>query len=188
MTDDSMPPPLRGRGVALIGYRGTGKSTVGRLLAVAMRRSFVDVDREIEARAGRSIDVIFAESGEPEFREWEERTLAEVLDGFPEAVVATGGGSVLRQRNRDRIREFGHVVWLTALPDELAQRLAADKRSGLVRPSLTSAGLTEEIAEVLRVRVPIYEGLADVVIETGGKSPEEVAAEVLERSVRWGRF
>jgi shikimate kinase len=186
MRDDSMPPPRPRRGVALVGYRGTGKSTVGRLLALAMNRTFVDVDREIEARSGRSIDVIFAESGETEFRDCEERTLAELLDRFPEAVVATGGGSVLRQRNRDRIREFGHVVWLTAFPDELARRIAADERSGLVRPSLTSAGPVDEIAAVLRVRMPIYEGLADLVIETGGKSPDEVAAAILERSLSWG--
>ena len=102
--------------MAIIGYRGTGKSTVGRLLAGQMNRAFVDVDLEIEARAGRSIEAIFAESGETVFRDWEERTLAELLEQYPEAVVATGGGSVVRESNRRRIREFGYVVWLTASP------------------------------------------------------------------------
>ena len=176
-----MPPPRRGRGVALVGYRGTGKSTVGRLLAGQMNRQFVDVDLEIEARSGRSIEAIFAESGEPAFRDWEERTLAEVLAQFPDAVVATGGGSVLRQRNRDRIREFGYIVWLTASPGVLARRLGADARSGLARPALTPVGPIEEIAQVLRARMPIYEGLADLVIETGGKNPEEVASAIFER-------
>jgi shikimate kinase len=181
MRGDRIPPPRLGRGVALVGYRGTGKSTVGRLLAVQMNREFVDVDLEIETRSGRPIGAIFAESGEPVFRDWEERVLAELLGRLPEAVVATGGGSVLREQNRQRIREFGYIVWLTAPADELARRLGADERSGLARPALSAAGAIEEIAEILRVRMPIYEGLADFVIETGGKRPEEVAAEILER-------
>jgi shikimate kinase len=176
-----MPPPGLGRGVALVGYRGTGKSTVGRLLAALMNREFADVDLEIEMRSGRSIAAIFAESGEPVFRDWEERVLAELLERHPEAVVATGGGSVLREQNRGRMREFGHIVWLTAAPDELARRLGADECSGLARPALSAAGAIEEIAEVLRARMPIYEGLADYVIETGDKRPEEVAAAILER-------
>ena len=75
--------------------------------------------------------------------------MAEVLEQFPEAVVATGGGSVLREQNRRRIREFGDIVWLTALPDELARRLVADDRSRAGRPALTPAGAIEEIAQVL---------------------------------------
>jgi shikimate kinase len=185
MKGDSIERARLGRGVALIGYRGTGKSTVGRLLAGQMNRQFVDVDVEIEARAGRSIDAIFAESGEPEFRDWEERTLAELFEQFPEAVVATGGGSVLREQNRRGLRKFGQVVWLTAVPDELARRLVADDRSRLGRPALTPAGVIEEIADVLRERSPVYKGLADLEIETGGKSPEAVAAAILERIGRW---
>jgi shikimate kinase len=181
MRGDRIPPPRPGRGVALVGYRGTGKSTVGRLLAAQMNREFVDVDLEIEARSGRSIGEIFGESGEPVFRDWEERVLAEVLGRLPEAVVATGGGSVLREQNRQRIREFGAIIWLTATPDELARRLDDDERSGMGRPALSAAGAIEEIAEILCARTPIYEGLADFVIETGGKSPEEVAAAILER-------
>jgi shikimate kinase len=180
MKGDLMPPLGPGRGVALVGYRGTGKSTVGRLLAGAMNRMFVDVDVEIEARSGRSIAAIFAHSGEPVFRDWEERTMALLLERNPTAVVATGGGSVLREENRRRIREFGDVVWLTADPGELGRRLKADARGQEGRPALTKAGLIEEIAHVLRERTPIYEALADVVIETDGKSPEEVAASILE--------
>ena len=88
-----MQPPRPGSGLALVGYRGTGKSTVGRLLAGTMKRKFLDVDLEIEARAGRSIAAIFCESGEPAFREWEERTMAVLFEQYPEAVVATGGGA-----------------------------------------------------------------------------------------------
>jgi shikimate kinase len=175
-----MPPPRPGRGVALVGYRGTGKSTVGRLLAGQTNREFIDVDLHIEARSGRSIDEIFAELGEPIFRDWEERTLAELLEQFPEAIIATGGGSVLREQNRQRLREFGDIVWLTALPDELARRLLADERSRRGRPPLTAFGAIEEIAQVLCARMPIYEAMADFVVETGGKRPEEVATTILE--------
>jgi shikimate kinase len=175
-----MPPCRPGRGLALLGYRGTGKSTVGRLVAGMTNRRFLDVDLEIEVRSGRSIGAIFADSGEPIFREWEERILAELIERFPKAIIAPGGGSVLRERNRRLMREFGHVVWLTALPGELARRLEADDRDKAARPALTAAGAIAEIEQVLRERAPLYEGLADAIIETGGKSPEEVAHAILE--------
>ncbi len=173
-----MPGERRGRGLALVGYRGTGKSTVGRLLAGMMNRRFVDADLEIERRSGRSITAMFAETGEAAFRDWEERTLADLFELYPEAVVATGGGSVMRENNRARMRAFGPVVWLTAEPDELGRRLTADERGEEARPALTSRGVIAEIAHVLRERAPIYEALADVVIETGGRSPEEVASAI----------
>ena len=94
-----MPPPrAAGRGLVLVGYRGTGKSTVGRLLAAAMNRTFVDMDVEIEAHSGQTIAAIFAQSGEPGFRDWEERTLAQLLDRNPTAVVATGAGRSCAKR------------------------------------------------------------------------------------------
>ncbi len=108
------PPGRPGQGLALIGYRGTGKSTVGRILADRLNRKFLDADLEIEARAGRSIRSIFTEWGEAVFRDWEEQTLAELTSAFPDAIVATGGGVVLREINRHRIRGLGFVVWLRA--------------------------------------------------------------------------
>jgi shikimate kinase len=183
MKGDQMARP--GRGLVLVGYRGTGKSTVGRLLAGTMGRKFIDVDLEIEARSGRSIGAIFAQWGEPVFRDWEERTMAELLEQYPLAVVAPGGGSVMREVNRSRIRAFGHIVWLTADADELARRLAGDERGQESRPALTSRGMIEEIAHVLRERKPIYEGLADLVVETGGKNPEEVAGAILLSAASW---
>ena len=180
-----MPTPRSGRGLALVGYRGTGKSTVGRLVAVRASRRFFDVDLELEARAGRSISSIFADWGEPVFRDWEAQILAELIEQFPEAVIAPGGGSVLGEANRGLIRDFGHVVWLTAPSGELARRLAADERGQSARPALTAAGAIAEIAQVLEERAPLYEGLANAVIETGGKCPEEVAQAVLESWTTW---
>jgi shikimate kinase len=179
MTHDPSPPSTPEKGLALVGYRGTGKSTVGRILARRLNRPFVDCDLEVEARAGRSISAIFADCGEPAFRDLEERALAELTEMFPAAIVATGGGAVLRESNRRRIRDFGFVVWLRTDPDELARRLESDHRGLAERPALTPMGTLDEIAQVLAVREPFYRGLADSVIETGGKTPDEVAAAIL---------
>ncbi len=126
----------RGPGLALVGYRGTGKTTVGKILADRLDLRFLDADLEIEARAGRSILSIFAESGEPVFRDWEEHTLRELVEHHPAAVLASGGGAVLRPSNRRLLLDFGFVVWLHAEPAELAQRLVADLRTGTERPAL----------------------------------------------------
>ncbi len=172
-----------GDGLALIGYRGTGKSTAGQILASRINRTFLDVDIEVEARCGRSIATIFAEAGEPAFRDWEEQVLAELAGRFPRAILATGGGAVLREANRRRIREFGFVVWLTADPCVLAQRLAADALGLAERPALTPAGTLDEIREVLASRTAVYQELADTMVETGDKSPSEVASVILDRWV-----
>jgi shikimate kinase len=182
INDVALPfPRSKGRGLALVGYRGTGKSTVGRILADRATRTFLDMDLELEARVARSVAAIFAEEGEPFFRDWEERTLAELLSSHPTAIVATGGGAVLRETNRRRLREFGFVVWLTADPAELARRLGSDPHGFDHRPALTSAGTIVEIAQVLKVRTPLYQEVADAVIDTGNKNPEELAAAILER-------
>jgi len=179
MTPDPAPLMARGPGLVLIGARGTGKSTVARIVAARLGRPWRDSDREIEARAGRSIAAIFAESGEPAFRDWEERTVAELTVECPGAVLATGGGAVLREVNRRRLRDFGFVVWLTAHPSELARRLKADGRGLAARPALTAAGALDEIAQVLEARSPIYREMADAVIETEERGPDDVAGSIL---------
>ncbi len=188
MTGHAHSPDRRpGRGLSLIGYRGTGKSTVGRILAGRLQRTFLDADLEIEARAASSIRALFENEGELCFRNWEERTLAELTAQFPDAIIATGGGAVLREANRQRIREFGFVVWLTAEPSELAQRLQSDSGEVDRRPALTPLGTISEIARVLEVRTPLYSSLADIRIETGGMTADQVADSVLGswKSCRW---
>jgi shikimate kinase len=179
MTRDLRPPSALEKGVALVGYRGTGKSTVGRILAERLNRPFVDADLELEARTGRSIAAIFAAEGEPVFREWEERVLADLTTAFPRAVLATGGGAVLRQSNRNRIREFGLVVWLRADPAKLVRRLAADQAALESRPALTEAGTLAEIASVLKARTPLYQVLADMAVDTDDKTVDDVATVIL---------
>lgn len=180
-----MKPTIDRRdGLVLVGVRGTGKSTVGRLLAGRTGRPFVDADDAIEARAGRPIRAIFEESGEPAFRDWEERVLREAAEEHPEVVLATGGGAVLRESNRRLLRSLGLVVWLKADPAILARRLEADPRTRAGRPALTAAGTLDEIADVLAARTPLYEEVADVAIETEGMSAEAVVARILET---WSR-
>jgi shikimate kinase len=179
MTIDSAQKNRRGSGLALVGYRGTGKSTVGRIVADRLDRAFLDADLEIEARAGESISSIFAQSGELAFRAWEERTLSELTRGNPGAVLATGGGCVLLPSNRRLLKDFGLVIWLQAAPAELTRRLQADVAAGWHRPSLTPAGTVAEIAEVLEARQALYAEVADAQIDTLGKTPGEVAEVVL---------
>jgi shikimate kinase len=181
MTENSLLGDRDRRGLVLIGYRGSGKSTVGKIVAERLNRPFRDTDREIEARSCRSIGVLFAEDGEAAFRDWEEQTLATLAGAYPAAVLATGGGIVLREANRRRIRDFGFVAWLRARPEELARRLETDPQSLVSRPALTRAGTLGEIARVLAERAPFYEAMADATIETEDQSPDLVASALIDR-------
>jgi shikimate kinase len=169
-----------GRGLALVGYRGTGKSTVGRILADRLGRQFVDADRELEARVGRPVRAIFAEDGEPAFREWESRVLLDLTARMAGGIVATGGGAILLEANRRALRDFGFVAWLSADPETLSRRLRSSRRGVEDRPSLTPAGTLAEIADVLEARSSLYREAAHAVVETAGRTPEQVADAVLD--------
>jgi shikimate kinase len=166
--------------IFLIGYRGTGKSTVGRLLAERLDCESIDADDEIERRAGKTIAAIFAADGEAAFRDLEAVVMVD-LCRRTQLVIAPGGGAVLREATRDAMQAAGPVVWLTAPIDTLAARLAADTAAGDRRPNLTAAGGRAEIEAVLAVRTPIYRACATFVVDTEGKSPAEVADEIIAR-------
>jgi shikimate kinase len=163
--------------VYLIGYRGTGKTTVGRLLADQIVWKFIDADIVLEAVAGKSIKEIFAVEGEAGFRDREAQNLRE-LSAQSQSIIATGGGIVLRDDNRLLLKETGFVVWLTAPIDAIAARIAADPSTGARRPNLTVGG-TVEIAELLKQREPLYRVCADLEIDTAGRSPEFVVERIL---------
>lgn len=165
--------------VFLIGPRGSGKSTVARLLARELGWDWLDADEVLEQRHGRSVRAIFAAEGEAGFRD-KETAILEELCRLRHYVVATGGGVVLREGNRDLLRRAGRVVWLTADVETLWQRLQDDATTAERRPAL-SVGGREEIAEIMCIREPFYRQCADLIVETGGRSPVEIAAEIL----RW---
>lgn len=164
----------------LIGYRATGKTTLARLVGDALGWPWVDVDPEIEQQAGKPIARIFAEDGEPAFRDLESQVLVR-LCSEDRHVLAPGGGAPLRSENRHAMKQSGKVVWLTASPETIHRRMSIDATTGQRRPNLTSSGGLEEIVELLQRREPIYRALADWIISTENRPPESIAAEILTR-------
>jgi shikimate kinase len=167
--------------VFLVGYRGTGKSTVARLLAGRLGWDWLDADQVLEQRAGQSIRDVFAAEGEAGFRA-REAAILEELCRCQRHVIATGGGVILKEENRRRLRDAGAVVWLVADADTIWQRLQADAGTAQRRPALTVGGLAE-VQELLRAREPLYRECADWSVETAGRSPGEVV-DLIEPRVR----
>jgi shikimate kinase len=163
--------------VFLIGPRGSGKSTVARLLARDLRWDWLDADDELEKRSGRSIRVIFETEGEAGFRNREAAVLEE-LCRLSRYVIATGGGVVLIESNRALLRVSGRVIWLTADAETLWQRVQSDISTTERRPQLTVGGRAE-VEEIIRLREPLYRQCADLIVETAGRTPEELVAEIL---------
>ena len=166
------------RNVVLIGYRGSGKTCVGREVARRLGWDFVDTDELVERAAGRCIRDIFTQEGEGHFRALEQRIVARVAAARGQ-VIAVGGGAVLSAGNRAALRRAGICVWLTAPATELYRRLEADPRSGATRPALTTRGGLAEVRHLLAQRRPLYAALADHVVPTRARSIEEVATAVL---------
>lgn len=163
--------------IFLVGYRGTGKTTVARLVAQRLGRESLDADLEIERRAGKTIAAIFADEGEGPFRELEAAVIADLAR--TRLVVSTGGGAILRDANRAAMLSAGPIVWLTASVDTIAKRIASDVATARLRPNLTAAGGRREIEAVLAARTPIYQACATLVVDTEGKTPPQVAEEVV---------
>ena len=166
--------------VTLIGYRATGKTTVARLLAAHTGWPVIDADVEIERRAQKSIARIFADDGEPAFRDLEAQVIAD-LCRQPPLVLAAGGGAPLRPANRAAIRAAGKVVWLTARPETIFTRMFGDATTTDRRPSLTGKDPMQEIVALLAIREPVYRETAHETVDTEGRSPELIAAEIVDR-------
>lgn len=163
-------------GIVLIGFMGAGKTTIGSLLAKETGMGQIDFDDLITAEIGMSIQAFFAEYGEPAFREIETRILAETLTR-PE-IISTGGGIVLKEENRQLLKNMPQVVYLKTDPTELITRLQADTKN--VRPLVLSK-TPAEILAVYQPRIPFYEESASLVVDTTGKTPEEIVAEILAK-------
>ena len=161
-------------GVVLVGFMGSGKSSVGRELARRFRAPFVDVDERIESAAGCRIRDLFGREGEPAFRVREKAALREVLS-VRGCVVATGGGAFADEENRVLLRSYAPVVYLEAAVETLLERLAGD----LGRPLLRGGDREEAVRELLSRREPGYR-TADVTVRTDGRTVQDVAGQVAD--------
>ena len=163
--------------VVLIGYRGTGKSTVGKLVAERLGRVLVSTDAELVKSAVQNIPEIVEQHGWEYFRDLETK-ICQNLAGRDGVVIDTGGGAILRSQNVEGLKRTGKLFWLTAPVETIARRIGADTQ----RPSLTGTkSFLDEIQDVLRERTPKYQAAADYIIETDGKSATQVADEILAR-------
>ena len=161
--------------IVLIGYRGTGKSTVGRLLASQLGRQLVSTDVEIVKRAQRTIPEIIAQEGWEYFRDLESDICRELADR-DQLVIDTGGGAILRTPNVEGLKKNGTVFWLTASVETIVKRIDSDNQ----RPSLTGTkSFVDEMQEVLEERVPKYQAAADHVIATDNRSLNQLVETVL---------
>ena len=164
-------------GIALIGFMGTGKTAVGRVLAEKLGKEFVELDLIIEQKAGKTISEIFCQDGEIQFREAEIETIKEV-SRKKNTVIACGGGIVLNKINIDRLRNECIIVYLTASPQIILRRTLGDQNE---RPLLLDTEQLPRIRELLRYRKPFYERAADIKVNTSRLKVNSVAREIIER-------
>ena len=161
--------------IALIGFMGTGKSTVGQMLAAALHFAFLDTDHTIEARAGKSISDIFAQDGEPAFREWEQRLVRELVQR-KKTVISTGGGFGANEANLASLKSHALVVCLWGSPEKIWERV----RNQTHRPLLNEPNPLAKIRSLLAAREPFYRQ-ADVLLNTELRSVREVTQQIIHQ-------
>lgn len=163
--------------IALIGFMGAGKTAIGKLLAEKLNKKLIELDSLIELKTEKPIARIFKEDGEIAFRQLEIEATREVA-GNKNQVIACGGGIVLNKINIDRLKEEGIVVYLTASPEVILQRVSADNT---VRPLLENNNKTLTIRELLKFREPFYERAADIKIDTSELDIEAITELIIAR-------
>ncbi len=159
--------------IVLIGFMGSGKTTVGKALANNLKFSFLDTDEYIEERAGMKISDIFATQGEKYFRELERSILGELTDR-DHTVIATGGGLPLIEENRKRLKKIGKIIYLSANEQTLWKHLEGD----CSRPLLAGENPRKKIQELLLERIPIYRQASDYCIEVDNRCIDEISKEI----------
>lgn len=164
--------------IYLVGLMGAGKTSVGRLLARRLQKTFVDSDQEIEARTGVKIPVIFEIEGEAGFRR-RESTVVQDLVRQADIVLATGGGAVIDPQNRAALRDSGTVIYLRAAPTELYLRTRHDRN----RPLLRTADPLAKLEELHRIRDPFYRDCAHLIVDTGNQAIRSLVSRI-ERELR----
>ena len=160
--------------IFFVGLMGAGKTTVGKLLAKSLEKTFYDSDHEIERRTGVNIPLIFELEGEAGFRKREAQAIAE-LTSCQDVVLATGGGAVLLPENRKALASRGTVIYLRASVDELCHRTRGDRN----RPLLSQAeDLRARLQELYTQRDPLYREVSDIIVDTGGQPVSVIVAQI----------
>lgn len=157
----------------LIGYRAVGKTTIGRLLAEELGLQFLDTDKLVEQQSGKTIAELVEKAGWDGFREAEKLVLQQTA-GMNNVLVSTGGGAVVHGDVWHEIKKYSRVIWLSAEPEVILSRLRLDDNTSSQRPPLSGKGVFAEIETILNERLPLYSALADVTIDTGKMTVEEV--------------
>jgi len=160
--------------IVLIGYRGTGKSTIAKLLSSSLRRPAVSLDEEIVQRAGQSIPEIVEQNGWPFFRDLESKVALD-FSQKDDLILDTGGGVILREENVRRLRGNGLLIWLKAPPSVLIDRIKDDTQRPALKEGKT---FLEEVEEVLREREPLYRAAAHKEVDVSNATPREVSSSI----------
>ena len=168
----------RRRSIALIGLRGSGKTTVGRELAKLLHTDHRDSDEAIVAEAGQSIAAIFQAYGVAEFRKLEREAIADLVRN-PPGVISVGGGAIMDALNVAALRSVAFIVWLTAPPAMLWERVQNDPRTEEDRPALTAHAGADEMTALFIQRQSLYRAAADLIVDTQGKTPTGIAQEII---------
>ena len=165
------------KNIVLIGFMGSGKSTVGRELQQRLGYPLVDMDQVIEERAGKPITAIFEDEGEPAFRAMETGLLRELADPeSPRRIISTGGGVIGSAENRALLRNMGYVVWLDAPIEAILERTSKNRQ----RPLLHTDDPAAKIRELMAVRQPLYQETSHLKLDTAGLDSGELATGILE--------
>jgi len=165
--------------IVLIGYRCSGKTAVGEILATELGMDFLDTDALLEERACCSIEALVSLKGWDHFREIEKGLVQEV-SMRDNLVIATGGGVAMDEGNVTNLKKNSWIVWLNGRSEVLKERMGKEKRSGKSRPSLTGADPLEEIEQVLSNRNPLYDQAGDLMVDTSDLSVPEAAALIIK--------
>lgn len=159
--------------IFLIGLMGAGKTTIGKLLAKQLGKTFYDTDQEVERRTGVKIPVIFDLEGEEGFRKREAAVIHE-LTSLENIVLATGGGAVIAQENRDSLKKNGNVIYLRANVNDLWHRMRHDKQ----RPLLQNVDIRAKLQQLYRDRHPLYMDIASIIVDTGNQPTATVIKQI----------
>ena len=159
-----------------MGFMGSGKSTVGFRLSYRLKKCLIDTDKLIERREGMKITEIFAKYGESYFRQKETECLNSMFDELGSRVISLGGGTPMQEENREIIKKLGKVIYLKASPETIYKRVKHDT----TRPLLQCDDPQAKISALLAERNPIYESLADIIVEVDGKELQDVVQQIVE--------